>query len=183
MKSTSHTAAVCQGQDRQSEDQHCNHFLPLLVFSLLSVPPLLLYGGCSPFPNKACSPSMTSTPPPLTHLHCVVLLSDSQAKFTTRPKQKLSVLEDVSLSLSPSLHAPLSLSPTLFYFPLSVTSVSPYSYAPPWRPQETHLAARENGPDLRSTQHVFVEATVLERYRCHTICWGDGGVWCQLEIK
>lgn len=135
--------------------QHCKLILPLLVLSLLSVPPLLLFGGHSPLLNKAACHSMTSAPihsqtPPL----CRTLVRQPSRVYHQAKIEVVCPWVSLSLSLLfPFSPMPCFLShPLSFSFPL--TSVSSYSHVLPCRPQETHLAGTENGPDLCSTQNV-----------------------------
>ncbi len=101
------------------------------VFSSLtcSLSPLGV-GRCSPFLNKAVSPSVTSAPP--MHSHTITVSYSCQtAKPSLPPGQNRSCLSlrmSLSLSLSLSFHAMLPLSPTfispLFFPPLGHLGVT-----------------------------------------------------------
>lgn len=156
------TRRCCLSRTGLTVDQHCNLFLPFTCSSpLFFLPPFLLFRGCSPFLNKAVSPSMSSPASSLADTHTATVQCSCQtAKSSLPPGQNRSCLSlrislPLSLSLFPFSHCLVfSHPPSFFLPPLLDTSVSPYSHVLPWRPQETHLAGRENGPDLCSTQHV-----------------------------
>lgn len=145
--------------------QHRKLILPLLVLSLLAVPPLLLFGGRSPLLNKAACLSMTSAPPPLTD-SATVSYSCQTAKPSLPPSQNRSCLSlSISLTLSfiPVLsHALLSLSPTLLFLPPHLSVILQSRPAMQTSGDPPSRDRKWSWPVL-DPECVFMEPAVLER--------------------